>query len=55
MERIPMTGEGYKALEDEIDHLKTVERPTVIRSRSSGHARRSPFSTVLSWRSMAGS
>lgn len=31
MERIPMTGEGYKALEDEINHLKVVERPTVIR------------------------
>jgi transcription elongation factor GreA len=31
MERIPMTAEGYKALEDEINHLKTVERPTVIR------------------------
>lgn len=31
MERIPMTAEGYKALEDEINHLKVVERPTVIR------------------------
>ena len=31
MERITMTAEGYKALEDEINHLKTVERPTVIR------------------------
>jgi len=31
MERIPMTAGGYKALEDEIAHLKTVERPTVIR------------------------
>jgi transcription elongation factor GreA len=31
MERIPMTGEGYKALEEEINHLKVVERPTVIR------------------------
>jgi transcription elongation factor GreA len=26
-----MTAEGYKALEDEINHLKVVERPTVIR------------------------
>jgi len=26
-----MTAEGYKALEDEINHLKTVERPSVIR------------------------
>jgi len=31
MERIPMTAEGFKALEDEISHLKSVERPTVIR------------------------
>lgn len=31
MERIPMTADGYKALEDEINHLKVVERPTVIR------------------------
>ena len=27
MERIPMTAAGFKALEDEINHLKTVERP----------------------------
>jgi transcription elongation factor GreA len=26
-----MTAEGYKSLEDEINHLKVVERPTVIR------------------------
>ena len=31
MERIPMTESGFKALEDEINHLKTVERPSVIR------------------------
>jgi transcription elongation factor GreA len=31
MERIPMTAEGYKNLEDEINHLKVVERPSVIR------------------------
>ncbi|HEY1615307.1 MAG TPA: transcription elongation factor GreA [Rhizomicrobium sp.] len=31
MERIPMTGPGFKALEDEINHLKTVERPATIR------------------------
>jgi transcription elongation factor GreA len=30
MERIPMTAAGYKALEDEIAHLKSVERPAVI-------------------------
>jgi len=31
MERIPMTAAGYKALEDEIQHLKLVERPAVIK------------------------
>src|ERR1041385_2503832 len=31
MDRIPMTAAGYKALEDEIQHLKMVERPTVIK------------------------
>src|SRR5882724_11936397 len=33
MERIPMTAAGYKALEDEIQHLKLVERPAVIKGR----------------------
>ena len=31
MDRIPMTASGFKALEDEITHLKVVERPAVIR------------------------
>jgi transcription elongation factor GreA len=31
MERIPMTAAGFKALEDEITHLKNIERPSVIR------------------------
>ncbi len=31
MERIPMTAAGYKALEDEIQNLKLVERPAVIK------------------------
>jgi transcription elongation factor GreA len=31
MERIPMTASGYRALEEEINLLKTVERPAVIR------------------------
>jgi transcription elongation factor GreA len=31
MERIPMTASGYKALLEEIDMLKTVERPSIIR------------------------
>lgn len=30
IERLPMTAAGYKALEDEIAHLKSVERPAVI-------------------------
>ena len=30
MQRIPMTGEGYTALDEELKHLKTVERPMVI-------------------------
>ena len=29
-ERIPMTPGGYKALEDEVTHLKGTERPSVI-------------------------
>jgi transcription elongation factor GreA len=31
MERIPMTASGYKALEDEVNTLKTVERPSIIK------------------------
>ena len=31
MERIPMTAGGYLALEEEINHLKSVERPSIIR------------------------
>jgi transcription elongation factor GreA len=31
MERIPMTQSGYKALEDEINQLKSVERPSIIK------------------------
>ena len=33
MERIPMTAGGYKALEDEINHLKNVERHEIIKSK----------------------
>ncbi len=32
MERIPMTREGYQTLKKELEHLKTVERPQVIRA-----------------------
>jgi transcription elongation factor GreA len=31
MERIPMTPEGHKSLEEEINHLKVVERPSITR------------------------
>jgi transcription elongation factor GreA len=30
MEKVPMTGEGYQSLDDELKRLKTLERPTVI-------------------------
>lgn len=32
MERIPMTREGYQTLKKELEHLKTNERPAVIRA-----------------------
>jgi transcription elongation factor GreA len=34
MEKIPMTAQGFSALEAEIKHLKQVERPAVIRAIS---------------------
>jgi transcription elongation factor GreA len=30
MEKVPMTAEGYKALDEELKRLKTIERPAVI-------------------------
>ena len=30
MERIPMTANGYKRLEDELKHRQTIERPRII-------------------------
>jgi transcription elongation factor GreA len=30
MEKVPMTAEGYQALDDELKRLKTIERPAVI-------------------------
>jgi transcription elongation factor GreA len=30
MEKVPMTSEGYQALDEELKRLKTVERPAVI-------------------------
>jgi transcription elongation factor GreA len=38
MERIPMTADGYKALENEVNHLKAVERPAIIRMISEARA-----------------
>ena len=32
MEKIPMTAQGLAELEDELRHLKTVERPEIIRA-----------------------
>jgi len=32
LERIPITKEGYEALKKEMEHLKTVERPKVIKA-----------------------
>ncbi len=32
MERIPITRQGYEALKKEMEHLKTVERPRVIKA-----------------------
>jgi transcription elongation factor GreA len=38
MEKIPMTAAGYAALETEIKHLKTSERPAVIRAIAEARA-----------------
>jgi len=38
MERIPMTVSGFRALEEEINQLKMVERPAVIRMISEARA-----------------
>jgi transcription elongation factor GreA len=38
MDRIPMTASGYKALEDEINHLKNVERHEIIKLISEARA-----------------
>lgn len=32
MDKVPMTAEGYAALESEIKHLKSVERPRIIKA-----------------------
>jgi transcription elongation factor GreA len=38
MERIPMTAWGYKSLETELDTLKNVERPSIIRAIAEARA-----------------
>jgi transcription elongation factor GreA len=38
MERIPMTADGYKSLEAEINELKSVERPAIIKAISEARA-----------------
>ena len=38
MERIPMTAAGFKALEDEINHLKNVERHAIIKAIAEARA-----------------
>ncbi|MFM9862441.1 MAG: transcription elongation factor GreA [Alphaproteobacteria bacterium] len=38
MEKVPMTAQGFQALETEIKHLKSVERPSVIRAISEARA-----------------
>ena len=38
MEKIPMTAQGFAALETEIKHLKTVERPAIIKAISEARA-----------------
>jgi transcription elongation factor GreA len=32
MEKVPMTADGYQAMIDEVKHLKSVERPRIIRA-----------------------
>jgi transcription elongation factor GreA len=38
MERIPMTAAGHKSLEDEVRHLKTVERHAIIKQIAEARA-----------------
>jgi transcription elongation factor GreA len=38
MERVPMTLEGYKSLEEELQRLKSVERPRIIAAISEARA-----------------
>ncbi|MEI6282156.1 MAG: transcription elongation factor GreA, partial [Alphaproteobacteria bacterium] len=38
MEKVPMTAEGYSALDEELKRLKTTERPAVIAAISEARA-----------------
>lgn len=38
MERIPMTAAGFKALEDEVNHLKNTERHSIIKQIAEARA-----------------
>src|SRR3569833_2350427 len=38
MEKVPMTAEGYKALDEELKRLKTAERPAVIQAIAEARA-----------------
>jgi transcription elongation factor GreA len=38
LEKVPMTASGYKALEAEIKHLKSVERPRIIKAIAEARA-----------------
>jgi transcription elongation factor GreA len=38
MERIPMTAAGFKSLEDEVNHLKNVERHEIIKAIAEARA-----------------
>ncbi|HEY0105348.1 MAG TPA: transcription elongation factor GreA [Rhizomicrobium sp.] len=38
MERIPMTAAGFRALEDEVNHLKNVERHEIIKAIAEARA-----------------
>ena len=38
MEKVPMTAEGYQALDDDLKRLKTIERPAVIAAISEARA-----------------
>jgi transcription elongation factor GreA len=38
MERIPMTIAGHKVLEEEVHHLKSVERPSIIKAIAEARA-----------------